>query len=631
MLREVAEAVTLQEGPPGVRSVLRAMRQLTTASTKELSRSTGLPVPIAAAVGNELRRRGLFTRERPSRLTPSGLALVAELGMDLSLDATCAECDGRELVIPPTLSEAVERLTKLMEAGPGADMSLDQSRCTPETKVRRVLALARAGVLPGGSLLLVGDDDMVSLAVAVVSDLLGTPLVQRLTVVDISEEILGYIREVTADLAVSVETVQHDLREPLPERLRGQHDAAMTDPPYTAEGARLFLSRVVEGLRPGPANSVFFSFGAKNPNEMLEVQQEILNLGLVVNGFIRNFNEYEGSGTLGGTGFLQHLLTTSATQSSVGGSYQGPLYTRDKRSRQREYECVACGARVPVGPGARWSSVGALRAEGCPTCGRGPFRPRQLVSMAELPEPPAPARPPEAASGAPAPSDPAGSRLGEASASVGDGSRPAAVGQVGPAAPGEQDGPAPDAGRLAPGGAARRLPEQALLAVRSGPYVTRTAGEADLDAVADFEAEIARVSFGNAAVDNPQRHRARLARAMRKSREGMLVACLPEDATPVGWLWMTVNQNTMTGDRYANFRSLAVAPVESRSEVAELLVAAGLEFAAERDVVEVVGKTHIGNVSMRTLYRKFGFEAAHMTMKLRLTEGSGRDDDLADG
>ncbi|MGC5342974.1 GNAT family N-acetyltransferase [Streptomyces sp. DT171] len=530
-------------------------------------------MPIAAAVSSEMRHRGLLTEKRPSRLTPEGLALVAELGMDLSLDATCLDCGGREIVIPPVLDEAVRRLAEIMETGPGADMALDQSRCTPETKVRRVLALLRAGVLPGGSLLLVGDDDMVSLAVAVVGDVLGSPLVERLTVLDISPEILGHINEVAAGHEIRIDTVEHDLRRPIPDHLRDQFDVAMTDPPYTPEGARLFLSRAVEGLRPGAAHSVFFSFGAKNPNEMLEVQREILSLGLVTNGFIHNFNEYEGSGILGGSGFFQHLLTTSATESPLEAEYGGPLYTRDKRSRQREYECVSCQARFPVGPGAEWTSVGALRANGCPRCGGGPFKPRQLVSMTEPGESPAPEAAPPVASPESAPSAPA-------------------------------------------------VPVQSLPPVRENArgadgFVVRSAGSDDLDTIASFETEIAKVSFGDDAIDDPQRHRARLGRAMQKSRAGMYVACDPSGAV-VGWLWMSINKNTMTSDQYANVRSLAVSPVERRTEVAELLIATGLDFADEHQVGEVTGRVYSGNLPMRALYEKFGFDVTHMAMRLRL-------------
>ncbi|QEU66055.1 GNAT family N-acetyltransferase [Streptomyces galilaeus] len=596
MLTEVADAVRLQEGPPGVRSVLRALRRLAPASTRDISRATGLPVPIVAALGNELRRRDLLTKERPSRLTPAGLDVVAELGMDLTLDATCTTCDGRELVIPDVLDEAVRRLSDLMESGPAADMSIDQSHCTPETKVRRVLALLAAGSLPGGNLLLIGDDDLVSLAVAVVGDVLGSPIVERVTVVDISPEILGYIRKVSAGLGTRVETVEHDLRQPLPAELHSGFDVAMTDPPYTAEGARLFLSRAVEGLRPGPSHSIFFSFGGKSPDEMLEVQREIMALGLVTNGYIRNFNEYRGSGILGGVGFFQHLLTTTSTASRQG-DFEGPLYTGDKRTRQREYTCAACDARVRVGPGARWTSVAALRDEGCPQCGKGPFRPGRLVAVEEPPTTPAVTVDEPAPVPVPAPI----------------------------ATPAPAPAPAPARSQSPQPGWQRPAPEyRAALEQRAQPYLTRQADEGDLPAIGEFEAEIARISFGEDAVDDPDRHASRVGRSMEKSKEGMIVAHRPDGGEVVGWCWVSINQNQMTGDRYANFRSLAVAPLDNRADVAELLLTEGLEFCLANGITEVVGRVHVGNVPMRTVYRKFGFDPATLTMKLRLPEEDPR-------
>ncbi|MFF3498205.1 GNAT family N-acetyltransferase [Streptomyces sp. NPDC003247] len=628
MLTEVADAVRLQEGPPGVRSVLRALRRLAPASTKDLSRATGLPVPIVAAVGNELRRRDLVTKERPSRLTPAGLDVVARLGMDLTLDATCTTCDGRELVIPSVLDEAVERLRAVMETGPAADMAIDQSHCTAETKVRRVLALLTAGALPGGSLLLIGDDDLVSLAVAVVGDVLGAPIVERVTVVDISPEILAHIRKVSAGLGTRVETVEHDLRRPLPAELHDGFDVAMTDPPYTPEGARLFLSRAVEGLRPGPAHSVFFSFGGKSPDEMLEVQREIQALGLVTNGYIRNFNEYEGSGILGGVGFFQHLLTTTSTASRQG-EYGGPLYTGDKRTRQREYECVACGTRVRVGPGARWTSVAALRDEGCPKCGQGPFRPGRLVPAEETPaeapdQTPVPVQAPDTA---PAPDAAPASVPARTAAPASVSARTPVPAQApvptGVSAPAGAPAPAGRPQAVRSGWDAPSADDRAELERRAAPFVIRPAEERDLPAIGEFEAEIARVSFGEDAIDDPARWASRLGRAMEKSKEGMLVAGRP-GGEPVGWLWVSVNQNAMTGDRYANFRSLAVAPLDNRGDVAELLLTAGLEFCLEQGITEVVGRVHVGNVPMRTVYRKFGFDPATLTMKLRLPRQDAR-------
>src|SRR5262249_58492343 len=75
--------------------------------------------------------------------------------------------------------------------------------------------------------------------------------------------------------------------------------------------------------------------------------------------------------------------------------------------------------------------------------------------------------------------------------------------------------------------------------------------------------------------------------------------------------------NSLTGARYGNFRSLAPADIPDRAAVAELLMAAVLRAAREAGYTHLTGKTHARNLGMRALYRKFGFEATHLTMEWR--------------
>jgi len=351
-------------------------------ATRAVSRHTGLPVPIVAAVNNELRSRGVLTRERPARLTAWGMALVERLGMTTSLDATCECCQGLGITVLGQFTQAVDRLREVMAGAPAVDLALDQSFCTAETKVRRVLFMMRAGVLPGESLLLVGDDDLVSLAIGMVGTILGQPLIRRLAVVDVSPAVLQFIEDQSAAVGLTTELVPHDVREPLPTALRGRFGAAMTDPPYTADGARLFLSRAVEGLADGPGRPIFFSFGPKGPDDALAVQRSIADLGLATIAMVRNFNEYSGAGILGGISHLQHLVTTCTTKPVVEGVYQGEtLYTADLRDAARAYRCLSCKEQVLVRPGTRWGSVGQLESEGCPRCGQRRFRPLQLIPV----------------------------------------------------------------------------------------------------------------------------------------------------------------------------------------------------------------------------------------------------------
>src|SRR5215813_108751 len=101
-------------------------------------------------------------------------------------------------------------------------------------------------------------------------------------------------------------------------------------------------------------------------------------------------------------------------------------------------------------------------------------------------------------------------------------------------------------------------------------YVIRPAGEADLEAIASFEVDIAKVSFGDEAITDAAFHRRRVAGALGKPGEIALIATTQDsDELPLGWAWMSARTNSLTGERYGNFRSLAVADVAARGVIGE--------------------------------------------------------------
>jgi ribosomal protein S18 acetylase RimI-like enzyme len=149
----------------------------------------------------------------------------------------------------------------------------------------------------------------------------------------------------------------------------------------------------------------------------------------------------------------------------------------------------------------------------------------------------------------------------------------------------------------------------------------RPPGEADLPAIVAFEIEIARISFPDDPVVDAEVHRKKLAKAMERDREGMFVGEDRQTGEVVGWLWVALNTNFLTGERYATFRSLAVSRGPEHPEsaaLAEAIFAHGIEYARKAGVTEITGKVHVDNTAMRLIYRKFGFEAEHLTMKKKL-------------
>lgn len=147
-------------------------------------------------------------------------------------------------------------------------------------------------------------------------------------------------------------------------------------------------------------------------------------------------------------------------------------------------------------------------------------------------------------------------------------------------------------------------------------FMIRTATESDLDTIVAFEIEIAVVSFADEAITDRGLHRKRVAGALGKTGEITLVAVSGKAPDmPVGWAWLSARTNSLTGDRYGNFRSLAVSDLPDRSLIGELLMAAVLDAADSAGMTQLAGKVHAANVGMRALYRKFGFTATHLTME----------------
>jgi GNAT superfamily N-acetyltransferase len=147
-------------------------------------------------------------------------------------------------------------------------------------------------------------------------------------------------------------------------------------------------------------------------------------------------------------------------------------------------------------------------------------------------------------------------------------------------------------------------------------YRVRRAEERDLDRLVELEVEIATLAFADRAVTDQGVHRKRLSKALRRGDAGMFVA---EDAAgrAVGWLWLALNTNALTGDRNAACRSLAVRPDADTDRVLDALLAHAVDHARRHGAGEIVGRVYLAEPATGAAYSRHGFAPAHLTMHRR--------------
>lgn len=264
----------LLDGPRSYWALLRASRRHAAAFIADL---------------RELLRSGLIAYDEPHfSLTPEGRALAARYGIRPRRDVMCRSCRGRGVTLAAEFGAVLQRFRQLTRSRPEAIALYDQGAVTPEVSVLRVAYMYEQGDLEGRDLLLLGDDDLTSIAAA----LSGLP--RRIHVAEADERLVAFIADVARsqgwDDYLTVEP--YDVRWGLPEHLRGHFDVFFTDPVETLDGILLFLSRGTEALREGGAGYFGLTHLESSLAKWREIQRGLLDMGYAITAILPQFQEY---------------------------------------------------------------------------------------------------------------------------------------------------------------------------------------------------------------------------------------------------------------------------------------------------------------------------------------------------
>ncbi len=181
--------------------------------------------------------------------------------------------------------------------------------------ISRVALMHHYNDLADKSFLLVGDDDLLSIALA----LTGLPL--RITVLDIDERLGEYIGKVSKEYKLEIEYRRYDVSNPLPKDLVGEFDVFSSEPLETVSGLKAFLSRGIACLKENGIGYVGLSTAEASRKKWMIVEKMLLQMNCMITDVIKDFSKY---GTLYET--VNYEMFTTRLEFPVGKNPGIPWY-----------------------------------------------------------------------------------------------------------------------------------------------------------------------------------------------------------------------------------------------------------------------------------------------------------------
>lgn len=223
-------------------------------------------------------------------------------------------------------NRVLELLRRHKDERPTPERKYDQFTATIETTAKRASLLDQNEDLAGKRLLFLGDDDFTSIAVSSFGK------ASEVVVLDIDNRILDNIGQVAKEEGLKIDSENGDARKTLPEAYKQKFDIVFTDPPYTPEGIKLFVSRAIQALDPQNQSArIYLCYGNSDraKERFLPIYELLASSGLMARWVFDKFNRYEGAESIGSASSLFVLDVTSKTRALITGNYDRPIYTNN--------------------------------------------------------------------------------------------------------------------------------------------------------------------------------------------------------------------------------------------------------------------------------------------------------------
>jgi predicted methyltransferase len=220
-------------------------------------------------------------------ITENGRAITLSLTHEEFSFVKCPDCGGRGYRLSPKNQRLLDKYSSILKSRPKPAIEYDQTPITEVDMLIRAGFMDERGDVAGKNILLIGDADMLSIALGL------SALPNKVVVLDIDDRVISFVNQVREEHKLRIEAHKFDVRLPFPQQFRDGFDVFISDPVETVEGIKLFLSHGTAGLR-GEGSVCYFGLTTleAGTKKWYKIQEILLQMNFVLTDVRRNFNEY---------------------------------------------------------------------------------------------------------------------------------------------------------------------------------------------------------------------------------------------------------------------------------------------------------------------------------------------------
>lgn len=198
----------------------------------------------------------------------------------------CPTCNGDRVIINQC-DDKRELLKKIWKQKPLPTFLFDQRPVNMKTSLKRASYFLNRGDLIDKNIVLLGDDDLTSIAIAIQN------VNCNITVLDADKRLINYINEVAFDNGfANLKAYEFNVNDRVPDELKNKFDTLFTDPTPERTPFTIFMNCAIDLLR-NSRSIIYTSIYSSAMAKTIDLQRVINEMNLLITDVIPEFSEYK--------------------------------------------------------------------------------------------------------------------------------------------------------------------------------------------------------------------------------------------------------------------------------------------------------------------------------------------------